>query len=180
VNCCGVGCKPADHGRCACHVCLVDDVLRVQSVELGCGHVLCEGCVKRCVRLSLRDIEHMPPRCCEGGEISIALMKRLFTSHFMGRWNERYIEHCRKGKVSCPRTGCAAWTKSRGRDVVSCRECGERICCQCRGRWHGRAGCPEDEGLKALLAVGASQGWRRCYKCRAVVERKDGCYHMTW
>lgn len=39
--------------------------------------------------------------------------------------------------------------------------------------------CPEDFGLEATLEEAERQGWRRCYKCRALVELTVGCRHIT-
>lgn len=39
--------------------------------------------------------------------------------------------------------------------------------------------CPDDWELKAVLKMGEKSGWRRCYKCRTLVELSQGCTHMT-
>jgi hypothetical protein len=39
--------------------------------------------------------------------------------------------------------------------------------------------CPEDWELEAVLKMGEKSGWRRCYKCRTLVELSQGCTHMT-
>jgi hypothetical protein len=39
--------------------------------------------------------------------------------------------------------------------------------------------CPEDWELEAVLKMGEKSGWRRCYKCRNLVELAQGCTHMT-
>jgi hypothetical protein len=39
--------------------------------------------------------------------------------------------------------------------------------------------CPDDWELEAVLKMGEKSGWRRCYKCRTLVELSQGCTHMT-
>ncbi|KAI1854171.1 hypothetical protein JX266_001312 [Neoarthrinium moseri] len=46
--------------------------------------------------------------------------------------------------------------------------------------WEARIFCsnPSCE-LEAVLKIGEASGWRRCYKCRTLVELTQGCSHMT-
>lgn len=39
--------------------------------------------------------------------------------------------------------------------------------------------CPNDWETDAVLKIGERSGWRRCYKCRTLVELTYGCTHMT-
>lgn len=39
--------------------------------------------------------------------------------------------------------------------------------------------CPSDYELDQVLRIGEKSGWRRCYKCRTLVELTQGCTHMT-
>lgn len=39
--------------------------------------------------------------------------------------------------------------------------------------------CPNDIQLDQVLRIGEKSGWRRCYKCRTLVELTQGCTHMT-
>lgn len=55
-----------------------------------------------------------------------------------------------------------------------------RVCLTCKRSAH-RLGqdCPEDIELETVLKMGEKSGWRRCYKCRNLVELTQGCTHMT-
>ncbi|RFU35298.1 hypothetical protein B7463_g1043, partial [Scytalidium lignicola] len=46
-------------------------------------------------------------------------------------------------------------------------------------KWHGAKDCPKDEETNKLLETAKEAGWQRCYNCRAMVELKEGCNHMT-
>jgi hypothetical protein len=39
--------------------------------------------------------------------------------------------------------------------------------------------CPDDWELDEVLRLGDRSGWRRCFKCRTLVELSQGCTHMT-
>jgi hypothetical protein len=50
----------------------------------------------------------------------------------------------------------------------------------CKGNAHPMGkDCPEDSELDTVLKMGEKSGWRRCYKCRTLVELAQGCTHMT-
>ncbi len=52
-------------------------------------------------------------------------------------------------------------------------------CAICKAASHGNQDCPKDEATAAVLEAAREAGWTRCYRCRAVVELTQGCYHMT-
>ena len=37
-----------------------------------------------------------------------------------------------------------------------------------------------DMSPKVVEEMAKEKGWQRCYNCKAMVELKEGCYHMTW
>lgn len=50
----------------------------------------------------------------------------------------------------------------------------------CKREAHGFGkDCPEDRELEQVLKMGERSGWRRCYKCRTLVELAQGCTHVT-
>jgi len=55
-----------------------------------------------------------------------------------------------------------------------------KICRICRAAAHDDdEDCPQDFGLDATLEAAEREGWRRCYRCRAMVELTVGCRHIT-
>lgn len=48
----------------------------------------------------------------------------------------------------------------------------------CKNTFH-RDDCAADPSLLATLVLATSQGWQRCFACKALVELIVGCYHMT-
>lgn len=129
----------------------------------------------------------MPPRCCTqpipGPTIKLLLTRedqQVFlkaVQQFSTPWSAR---------IFCPNPNCNEFLPPRTKvdpkhpfDVV-CRECRTRVCTMCKMRAHPLGqDCPGDLELDQVLRMGEKSGWRRCYKCRTLVELTQGCTHMT-
>lgn len=59
---------------------------------------------------------------------------------------------------------------------VYCLKCKKRTCRTCRKLHRGGRACPDDAGFRELVR---EQGWKKCPKCKIVVERAAGCRHMV-
>ena len=58
--------------------------------------------------------------------------------------------------------------------------CGARTCSGCKVLVTATTHlCTDDASYRALLALGARQGWSRCPGCSRMIELNLGCYHMT-
>ncbi|KAB2575970.1 E3 ubiquitin-protein ligase arih1l [Lasiodiplodia theobromae] len=170
-----------------CMVCM-DEVRASRCPRLGCGHRMCHTCLKRQFELSVRDPQHMPPRCCTTEHIPLKYVERLFDTKFKVLWNKKYQEYTAKNRIYCPTRGCGEWIKPShirldptvGRKYGKCPRCRGKVCVKCNGRWHFRKECPkDDEAARAFAEMAKESGWQRCYNCKAMVELKEGCNHMT-
>ena len=149
---------------------------------------MCNECLKRIFTMSVTDPQHMPPRCCTNEHIPLKHVDHLFSMKFKLLWNRKYQEYTTENRVYCPARGCGEWIKpsnirmdsSTGRKMGRCARCKTKVCCLCNGKWHVRKDCPNDEELKRFQEVAKEAGWQRCYNCRAMVELREGCNHMTW
>lgn len=139
------------------------------------------------INQSIRDESKMPPRCCTQPIPSIIVRavlgreeQQLFLKavlQFSTPWESR---------IFCPNSTCGEFIRPRGRidpkhpfDVV-CRRCRTRVCIMCKRDAHPLGqDCPADWELETVLKMGEKSGWRRCYKCRTLVELSQGCTHMT-
>lgn len=96
---------------------------------------------------------------------------------FSTPWEER---------IFCPNPACGDFIPKRSKidpkhplEVV-CLKCRIRACSTCKRPAHGFGqDCPADWELDAVLQMGEKSGWRRCYKCRTLVELTQGCSHIT-
>lgn len=128
----------------------------------------------------------MPPRCCTADHIPLRYVDRLFDSEFKKTWNRKFDEYTARTRLYCPSRKCGEWIKpeaikkENGQKVARCGRCKNKMCVACGFKAHGSAPCPKDEATAKFLSQAAKEGWKRCYKCKAMVELKEGCNHMTW
>lgn len=171
-----------------CLVCMNDELPVHKTVKLACGHRMCHSCLRRQFTLSVQDPQHMPPRCCTSEHIPLKYADRLFDDKFKILWNKKYQEYTTANRLYCPTKGCGQWIKpskirmdlTYGRKYARCSSCNTKVCVLCNSKFHTRRECPKDEETNRLVAMAKEQGWQRCYNCKAVVELKEGCNHMTW
>lgn len=169
----------------SCVACM-EDTSPSRSADLDCGHRMCNSCLRRIFRMSVNDPQHMPPRCCNQEHIPLQYVDRLFDSSFKKTWNRKFTEYNTRNRLYCPSRKCGEWImpdsirKENGRKVARCGRCKTRVCGSCGGKYHTSAECPSDEDTAKFLDQAADAGWKRCHRCKAMVELREGCNHMTW
>jgi hypothetical protein len=91
-----------------------------------------------------------------------------------------------EARIFCPNASCGEFIPPlsnpdpRHPFEVACTYCNTRVCCMCKQAAHQTGqDCPEDHESERVLEMGEKVGWRRCYKCRMLVELAQGCSHMT-
>ncbi|KAB5528852.1 hypothetical protein GE09DRAFT_398356 [Coniochaeta sp. 2T2.1] len=157
---------------------------------LPCGHVYCRSCLRVMIAQSTQDEGKMPPRCCTqpipGSTIKALLPSREDQQDFL----KAVLQYSTpwESRIFCPNASCGEFIPPRPKvdnpkhpfEVV-CRACKTSVCVMCKKGGGHRLGqdCPDDWELDAVLRMGERSGWRRCYKCRTLVELVAGCTHMT-
>jgi len=166
----------------------MDDMPSTKSAKLKCGHRMCKSCLKRQFKLSITDPQLMPPKCCTADYIPLKHVEGLFDVSFKKTWNKKFVEFSTRNRIYCPAKRCGEWIKpdnihrdsASGRKFGRCGQCKTKVCCTCNGKWHASKDCPKDEETNKILQQAKEEGWQRCYRCRSMVELKEGCNHMTW
>lgn len=169
-----------------CLICM-DDFPPAKTAKLKCGHRMCKPCLKTSFKLSVKDPQQMPPKCCSR-HIPLQHVEDLFSNEFKRTWNKKFAEFSTRNRVYCPAKRCGEWIRpedvhdggASGRRYGKCGRCKTKVCCACGGRWHASRECPGDEETNRFLQQAKEAGWQRCFKCKAMVELKEGCFHMTW
>jgi len=137
---------------------------------------------------STTDESKMPPRCCIQ-PIPGAIIKTVLTRDEQQVFLKAVLQYSTpwEMRLFCPNHAtCGEFIPPRSRVdpkhpfEATCKNCKSRVCIMCKRNAH-RLGqdCPEDWELEAVLKIGENSGWRRCYKCRTLVELTQGCTHMT-
>jgi len=112
---------------------------------------------------------------------------KVLSGDLLERWALKTLRYS-LNLFTCPNVSCGALIEEpnghvpRGLSVVSCPACWASICLKCRERQHPGRGCRDSEEVAqanaALYNVAMMRGWRRCPKCRILVERTFGCSHI--
>lgn len=172
--------KPGKQVQCV--ICL-DDCAK--TAKLKCGHRMCSMCLKTVFKRSIKEPGEMPPKCCSH-DIPLKFVDPLFNKSFKKTWNSKLVEFSTRNRIYCPYKRCGAWIKpdsvyraDDGRKCAKCGDCKMKVCCSCNGKWHSSRKCPKDEETNRFLEQAKEAGWQQCYKCREMVELKEGCNHMT-
>ena len=156
-----------------------------------CGHKWHIECLNRCFKVALSSKQHFPPRCCRSvlhrnkGCIDYEAVKKHLDDDVVVLWNERAEEWLSKDPTYCQTKGCTGGFISQAQiesGSAHCLVCKQDMCVECKapssahiGGSHPNMLSEEDEALME------EKKWKQCpnLRCRKVLERTDGCDHMT-
>lgn len=160
---------------------------RTALQTLPCGHTYCQDCLKVMITNSTTEESKMPPRCCTQ-PIPGSIIKSVLTREEQQVFLQAVLQFSTpwEARIFCPNADCGGFIPPVGKVdpkhpfETECRTCKTRVCVTCKRPAHvvGQD-CPADWELDAVLKMGEKSGWRRCYKCRTLVELSQGCTHMT-
>ncbi|RDW76998.1 hypothetical protein BP6252_05051 [Coleophoma cylindrospora] len=154
---------------------------------LPCLHNYCNTCLQVLITQASTDESKMPPRCCSKAIPGVTI-KSVLTREEQHSFIKSVVQFNTpwESRIFCPNTSCGEFIPRREKidpkhpfEVV-CRKCRTRACSTCKQSAHPFGqDCPSDWELEAVLEMGENAGWRRCYKCRNLVELTQGCSHIT-
>jgi hypothetical protein len=163
-----------------CPVCLT--TARLQDFKVFseiCLHAFCKGCLKGHIASQLnlfREISCLEEGCPEvAREDSVIYREELSLEQKVKYY--RILVHHNVNRQDyqrlCPNEQCEGYIVTNEHPVV-CVICGTEYCLQCMMPRH--EGDCDEHGVEFLKA---NMHFQRCEKCRAMVEKKQGCNHMT-
>ncbi|KAG1756892.1 uncharacterized protein EDB91DRAFT_1233581 [Suillus paluster] len=153
-----------------------------QSFRAPCAHHYCRECIANFAKASTRDESLYPLQCCQirmpAKKVAQQLPKSL-QIRFCAKSVEYSVSPATR--VYCANEKCSAFLCSSDTRKVNttCRMCGTMMCLACRNRRHAGEGCVEAGLQRDLKRLADDKNWQSCPGCRAIVERTDGCSHIT-
>ena len=160
-----------------CNACMIlfpqDDLVQVR-----CKHQYCAGCLEFFFTRAMKDETLYPPACCQF-EIPLRIAAKSFSMRFARRYKAKELELRTRNKTYCHRTACSAFIAPHSihNGNAYCQRCGSITCARCKSAWHWGP-CSQDDGTGFFELV-RTAAWKQCPECKRVVERIDGCNHIT-
>jgi len=159
--------------------------------RLPCGHTYCPGCLNSLLT-AVVDSKIFPIMCI-GNEatcnvpISLPFIRQFLAPYSFKRLLEAaFVTYLEKNTMQfqyCRTSGCKqTYRRQTAADsvIVSCPSCLVRSCSSC-GIEHDNTTC-EDESLRRqetqFIDLAKSKGYKRCPKCKIMVEKYGGCDNM--
>lgn len=152
-------------------------------VALLCGHYWCLDCLSRACSNIRNDIDKKI-RCDDECFVKLELVVEVLPEDESRRLKSKLEEFKvpPKERCYCANTACGEWIPpvvKKIYNLAQCKKCGKSTCKLCHAVEHeGECAAPtkEDEQAAALIE---KEGYQKCSQCCRVVERTDGCSHMT-
>ena len=172
-----------------CLICLSEST---ELMTTHCGHNYCKECfANQC--LSAKD-GGLPIKCygAEGACLAVIGLDELKVMLLAGGFEEllsvSFEHHIRTHPDSyhyCPTPDCKRFYRcSNNGTVFFCDLCLSSVCTSCNVLAHDNITCEEykdltSEGTKAFQQWKQRNDVRDCPKCKAPIQKLDGCNHMT-
>ena len=169
-----------------CTIC--GDIINGIELKAPCGHYFDTDCMERMFKSASKDESLYPPRCCLTA-IPTASVRQHLGAMIMMDFDKKSLEFETPAgsRVYCHRPQCSAFLGSSSftPSPMRCSGCSSVTCGSCKRACHGDRACSESAEMEehelSQMAADLHQknGWTRCYSCHHLVEKSEGCYHIT-
>jgi len=190
-----------------CSICLEDINVSQMHEILTCRQRFCFPCMSQHVEVKLT--HGCVPSCPHEGcniKLTVDGCKQFLSSKWVEVWTKRLEEAAipDSDKVYCPYPNCSALMTLSGIDrsrqacssshpfptaigCTECKQCHKLFCIECRVPWHIGISCQEYQRRAPQLhsvdakfhLLAKNSRWKRCIKCKHMIELAEGCNHMT-
>lgn len=163
-----------------------------KPIFITCGHGFCQECLNRLFRVGTSNRASWPPRCC-GDNLGTEI--EGIQSHLDENILIRYVtvaeEYSNRNPIYCANKPCSHYfeqtrvNNNQGK-FIQCSECDTQTCTECKQNSTEHIGldqtvCKEIQDLmnQEDQKLASTNRWKQCPGCRNLVERIDGCSHMS-
>ena len=119
-------------------------------------------------------------------------MKLIIPENILNKWDRLLCESTipESYRFYCPFTDCSVLLINDNSSLTQhdCPVCKRSSCAKCRVPWHSEFSCTEFRKLKTkkkgkeydkmATALAKKNNWKKCPKCKFLVERTYGCTHI--
>lgn len=173
----GASVSPPTQSKRKCTSCLetIDDL----AFAGRCGHDYCFDCMKSLFIGATRDESIYPPRCC-GQPIPREISRQVPNREELSKFDQRVVEYTTPNRLYCANPTCSHIIPKVHikNEHGTCPSCHKKTHLPCLSLEHPGTDCPEDEGLKQILALSMAKNWQRCGRCQTMVELGIGGAHI--
>ncbi|KAI3429517.1 hypothetical protein D9Q98_005606 [Chlorella vulgaris] len=182
----------------SCAICLQDVPASQFHVIGGCLHRFCRHCLcshaQTLIRSRAYPVMCPDPECAEAISSPECILLLAGSADDVSMYKQVEAEASIPDQLRCycPNPRCSVPFLLEAEPAVDspvyCPACSTKICAFCGIVWHKGCGCKEYQALPsdfrqpedvALLHVAQQRRWRRCGGCKHMIERNEGCNHMT-
>ncbi|KAG8964414.1 hypothetical protein FRC03_001815 [Tulasnella sp. 419] len=156
-------------------------------------HRYCMVCISTYIEVELKKGSDgktvFPMRCPEcpprTWSIPELVAERVLTAEVLEAWHfQKLLDSI--VKIYCPYPDCSALVEvphSEDLHEATCPACQRVVCAKCRVPWHNGFSCEDyyrrNNADRLTYELARRAGWRRCPRCKMIVERSSGCAHMS-
>lgn len=174
-----------------CEICLEEGT--TNYTRLNCGHAYCRACMVGHFNAAIDGGRVTNLTCPHDGCNHVITNTEVHNiAHGDARFVVRYGQATLRefiaqnpGMRHCPTPGCDNVFDNEHNDVreYHCAACNQRYCANCCLRHPATMGCAEaraaDPAAREHAAWIAAGNGRHCPRCTVLVQRTEGCNHMT-
>ncbi|APA08078.1 hypothetical protein SS1G_00267 [Sclerotinia sclerotiorum 1980 UF-70] len=150
---------------------------RANMCVLSCKHAYCGECIAAAFRTAFSSKKRF--KCCKLN-VPINPASRWLNKTFIASYKMLILEQTTKDPRYCSNKNCAKFippVNIHG-TIATCQACKVRTCAPCGNAEHSGV-CKEDKEGQAVQALADKQGWKSCPRCNFVIDKNEGCLHMT-
>lgn len=142
-------------------------------------HWCCKKCLQDLLRFSYTGHNTRPVTCCDQPwPVLDEIVGERAAVQYRTRRDELATPAAQR--TYCHAPACGLWIPpSRIEHQTATCSCQATTCTLCKGQLHPGSDCPKDPKDKQLAQMATEHGWKWCYACNALVEKNDGCDHMS-
>lgn len=129
-----------------------------------------------------KDASRFPLRCCVPIKVSTLPFRHLISTNVLNAYRMKGVELADRNPTYCVKPGCGRYVPANMKDKFStsaaCLYCKTKTCTICKKRMHPGLCIPDgiqDEASRALIVLANDLEWKKCPKCKSLIEKTCGC-----